>query len=213
VRSGLSVLTELADGIRAVPTGDTGTCWPAVGRVFEEWVDTKGRRADLKAHLRALAPEDAAEVVMRSKEATTHFAWCLLDRPDDGFSLWLHEYKPSRDWLPGYANSVHNHRYHFCTTLLSGAYQHERFTADVNEDATEIRSVAVERSTLCREGISGYLLSHEFHRIPHAEDGTMTFLVKSRMVAPWSLSYDPDTHLSQRHIPMDHRLADLAGRL
>ena len=45
------------------------------------------------------------------------------------------------------------------------------------------------------------------------EDGTVTFLVKSRMVTPWSLSYDPDTGRSQRHIPMRSRLADLAGRL
>jgi hypothetical protein len=218
VCTGLSVLTELADGIRGIPTaGDSRTDiadrWPSVGRLFQDWVRTAGRRADLKAHLGALPPEEAAAVVMRSKEATTHFAWCLLDRPEDGFSLWLHEYKPSRDWLPGYANSVHNHRYHFCTTLLSGAYLHERFTAELDDDATMIRSVTRQRGTLCREGISGYLLSHEFHRIPHAEDGTMTFLVKSRMVAPWSLSYDPDTHLSQRHIPMGHRLAELAGRL
>jgi hypothetical protein len=108
---------------------------------------------------------------------------------------------------------VHNHRYHFCTTLLSGAYLHERFTAELDEQATQIRAVTQQRATTCREGVSGYLLSHEFHRIPEVDDGTMTFLVKSRMVAPWSLSYDPGTGLSQRHIPMHSRLADLPGRL
>lgn len=212
MRPGASTLTELANAIGDVhPPGPDG--WDTVYRVFQDWADTPGRRAELRSYLGNLCSAEKAAVVTRSKEATTHFAWCLLDRPDDGFSLWLHEYKPCLNWLPGYANSVHNHRYHFCTTLLSGAYLHERFTAELDEQRTEIHAVTPERSTMCREGLSGYLLSHEFHRIPHADDGTMTFLVKSRMVAPWSLSYDPGTGLSQRHIPMESRLADLPGRL
>jgi hypothetical protein len=157
--------------------------------------------------------DEAACVVARSKETTTHFAWCLYDRPDDPFSLWLHEYKPSRVWLPGYANSVHNHRYHFCTTLLAGSYLHERFTADLDQTGTVIRSVARVGASRYVVGSGGHLLSHEFHRIPHAADGTMTFLVKSRMVTPWSVSYDPATGLSQQHIPMTTRLAQLGGRL
>jgi hypothetical protein len=210
VRTGLSTLSELADGISGVRTPDD---WRSVDEVFGAWADTPGRRAELKSYLGRLPAAEAAGVAARSKEATTHFAWCLFDRPADPFSLWLHEYKPGRDWLPGYANSVHNHRYHFCTTLLSGAYLHERFTAELDEHAMTIRSVTRQRGTLCAAGARGHLLSHEFHRIPYAEDGTMTFLVKSRMVAPWSLSYDPDTGLSQRHIPMRNRLTDLAGRL
>lgn len=215
MRPRASTLTELADAITSIgPTGpDLAGDWGSVHRVFGEWADSPGRGTELRSYLGALPADEATAVVARSKEATTHFAWCLLDRPGDAFSLWLHEYKPSRDWLPGYANSVHNHRYHFCTTLLSGAYLHERFMAELDERSTVIKSVRKERGMLCGEGISGYLLSHEFHRIPHADDGTMTFLVKSRMVAPWSLSYDPDTGLSQRHIPMDTRLADLPSRL
>jgi hypothetical protein len=212
VRPGASTLTELADAINGVPV-PTADHWYSVHQIFQDWADTPGRRAELRSHLTSLPPAESAEVVARSKEATTHFAWCLFDRPEDGFSLWLHEYKPCRDWLPGYANSVHNHRYHFCTTLLSGAYLHERFTAELDEQATKIRAVTHQRATTCREGVSGYLLSHEFHRIPEVDDGTVTFLVKSRMVAPWSLSYDPGTGLSQRHIPMHSRLADLPGRL
>jgi hypothetical protein len=210
----LPTLTELADAIRGtgVAADDRWTeHWELVQPVFSDWLRVPGRRAELGHQLLALPPDEAAGVVARSKEVTTHFAWCLYDRPGDPFSLWLHEYKPSRDWLPGYANSVHNHRYHFCTALLSGGYTHERFTADV-EDGT-IRSVTRQCGTFCAEGTTGYLLSHEFHRIPHADDGTMTLLVKSRMVAPWSLSYDPSTGLSRRHIPMDSRLAGLAGRL
>lgn len=212
MRTGLSTLTELADAIRAVGMGGAEH-WATVDKTVRDWADAPARRRELRAHLRTLPADEATDVVARSKEATTHFAWCLYDRPGDPFSLWLHEYKPTRSWLPGYANSVHNHRYHFCTTLLAGGYLHERFTAQLDEAGTTIKDVARQRATVFREGAGGFLLSHEFHRIPHADDGTMTFLVKSRMVTPWSLSYDPATKLSQRHIPMRNRLADLAGRI
>ena len=46
-----------------------------------------------------------------------------------------------------------------------------------------------------------------------AADGTMTFLVKSRAVTPWSLSYDPDTGISHRHVPVEDRLEDLTNQL
>ncbi|WP_440901397.1 hypothetical protein [Actinosynnema sp.] len=49
--------------------------------------------------------------------------------------------------------------------------------------------------------------------IPRAIDGTMTFLVKSRAVSPWSLSYDPGTGTSHRHVPVEARWEVLTGRL
>jgi hypothetical protein len=76
-----------------------------------------------------------------------------------------------------------------------------------------VRSSSLLRSTVCRAGASGYLLAHEFHRIPHAEDGTMTLLVKSRSVNPWSLSYDPETRASHRHVPVENRFGDLVDKL
>jgi hypothetical protein len=207
--TGLSTLADLADAIRDVGGAD----WVAIDRTLQEWIDRPGRRRALRTHLHAL-PADAAEaVVARSKETTTHFAWCLRDLPGEEFTLWLHEYKPTRAWLPGYADSVHNHRYHFCTTLLSGSYLHERFTADVNDTGTAIEAVVRIGADRYREGGGGHLLSHEFHRIPVAAEGTLTFLVKSRMVAPWSLSFDPATGLSQQHLPLTTRLAGLAARL
>jgi hypothetical protein len=46
-----------------------------------------------------------------------------------------------------------------------------------------------------------------------AVDGTMTFLVKSRQVTPWSLSWDPLTHESHLHVPVESRLSKLVERL
>jgi hypothetical protein len=211
VRTGSSVLAELAAQLCAAnPSLDD---WAVVDRIFGRWAESKDTCRALRTHLATLPPDEAAAVVARSKEATTHFAWCLRDEPAERFSLWLHEYKPRASWLPGYANSVHNHRYHFCTTIVSGGYQHERFTADVDPTGTEIRSVTRQDGRWCEAGSSGCVLTHEFHRIPVAVEGTMTLLVKSRMRQPWSLSFDPATGLSQRHVPLAGRLAGLAGRL
>ena len=166
-----------------------GTRWTGGSR---RGLERPGLRTDLRAHLLAL-PTDQANGGRsgRSRETTTHFAWCLRDRPDEPFTFWLHEYKEQRDWRAGYADSVHNHRYHFCTTILRGGYQHERYWRRSPADTALIASTELLTSTPCPVGASDSLLASDFHRIPRAVDGTMTFLVKSREVTPWSLSYDP----------------------
>ncbi|MEU4443103.1 hypothetical protein AB0K14_37015 [Actinosynnema sp. NPDC050801] len=210
--TGFSALAELATLI-AVADPPVVDHWGHVERRFQEWAGRPGLRERLRGHLRALSPQDEMRVVAKSRETTTHFAWCLRDEPAEPFTFWLHEYKPQRDWRAGYADSIHNHRYHFCTTILSGSYLHERFTADVADDGGAILSTTLLRSAEAHEGASGTMLAHEFHRIPKAADDTMTFLVKSRAVSPWSLSYDPDTRTSHRHVPVEARLEDLTNNL
>ncbi|NUT50277.1 MAG: hypothetical protein HOV94_23665 [Saccharothrix sp.] len=210
--TGFSALAELATLITVAdpPVVDH---WGHVERRFREWAGRPGLRERLRGHLRALSPQEEMRIVARSRETTTHFAWCLRDEPAEPFTFWLHEYKPQRDWRRGYADSIHNHRYHFCTVILSGSYLHERFTADVADDGRAILSTSLLRSDQAREGASGTMLAHEFHRIPQAADDTMTFLVKSRAVSPWSLSFDPDTRTSHRHVPVEARLEDLTNNL
>ncbi|HJP74291.1 MAG TPA: hypothetical protein VJ914_08485 [Pseudonocardiaceae bacterium] len=208
----LHVLAELASAVRCV-NGPIVDHWSEVNRQFQDWVGQPGLRAELKSYLSDLSSAEFAALIGRSRETTTHFAWCLFAEADDPFSVWLHEYKPQRDWREGYADSVHNHRYHFCTNIISGAYTHERFAAELDATTNLISAVRLLRGTVCPAGTGGFLLADEFHRIPAAEDGTMTLLVKSREVRAWSLSYDPMTHRGYRHIPVENRLDDLVGRL
>jgi hypothetical protein len=207
-----SALEHLAGEIRKIeyPLAEN---WFLTHESFLEWAAQPRLCARIRAHLRELPDDQAAVVISRSRETTTHFAWCLLDEPGDEFSLWLHEYKPQRDWRPGYADSVHNHRYHFCTTLLHGGYLHERYDALVDPVSGLITSADLRRRTDCGTGTSGVLLASEFHRIPSAADNTMTFLVKSRPVNRWSLSYDPATGTSYRHVPVETRLGELTARI
>jgi hypothetical protein len=206
------VLGELAEQLRAAQF-DILSRWGEVDHWFEAWSERPRLRTDLRTHLLALPDEQATAVASRSRETTTHFAWCLRDQPGEPFTFWLHEYKEPRDWRAGYADSVHNHRYHFCTTILRGGYQHERYSAALSPETSLIASTELLTSTPCPVGASESLLASDFHRIPRAVDGTMTFLVKSREVTPWSLSYDPLTHESHRHVPVESRLSQLVNRL
>jgi hypothetical protein len=208
----VSALAELAAQLSRIdePVVDR---WDTVDQCFTSWVSQPGLRANLRNHLLDLPAGEAAAVISRSRETTTHFAWCLRDRAEEPFTFWLHEYKPQRDWRQGYADSVHNHRYHFCTTIVRGGYLHERYLTDVDPTTDTITSAALVHSTPCETGAVSMLLASEFHRIPLARDTTMTFLVKSREVTPWSLSYDPSTGSSHRHVPVESRLDELAGRI
>ncbi len=201
-------LSDLADRVR-----DTDGRWESVHVRFGSWARRPELRSDLRSHLMNLNPLSAGSLIARSRETTTHYAWCLRDRPTEPFSFWLHEYKPQHDWRAGYADSVHNHRYHFCTVLLRGGYLHERFTTTLDDDTGLISSAAMTQRTECGVGTSGFLLASEFHRIPQAADDTMTFLIKSRPVTGWSLSYDPHTGVGQRHVPVESRLEDLTSRI
>jgi hypothetical protein len=192
-----SALGELAEQLRAAEF-DLSSRWDMTDRWFETWAERPGLRTDLRTHLLELPNDQADMVIRRSRETTTHFAWCIRDRPDEPFTFWLHEYKEQRDWRTGYADSVHNHRYHFCTTILRGGYLHERYSAIVEPDTELIASTELLTSTPCPVGAADSLFASDFHRIPKAVDGTMTFLVKSREVTPWSLSYDPLTQESHR---------------
>ncbi|MQA10911.1 MAG: hypothetical protein GEU98_20615 [Pseudonocardiaceae bacterium] len=208
----ISVLAGLAEELRRneYPLAER---WSLVHEWFERRVALPGFRARLREYLRALPADRAGAVANRSRETTTHFAWCLLDEPDDPFSFWLNEYKPQRDWQRGYADSVHNHRYHFCTTILSGSYLHERFDVRLDSETGLIASARLRRRTVAEEGSAGMLLASDFHRIPRAVDNTMTFLVKSRPVYDSSLSYDPVTGTGRRHVPVESRLGELTERI
>ncbi|WP_370945113.1 hypothetical protein AB5J62_39355 [Amycolatopsis sp. cg5] len=208
----VSVLDQLAMQLRDADFPLTDN-WHLVDDWFRPWAAQPGLRQALRRHVRTLQPEPALTVASKSRETTTHFAWCLLDRPEDPFSFWLHEYKPQQDWRHGYADSVHNHRYHFCTTILRGNYVHERYDAELDPKTGLISSATLRQRAVCLVGASGSLQADEFHRIPTAAEDAMTFLVKSRAVRESSLSYDPSTRISHRHVPVEVRLGDLARRI
>lgn len=206
-------LADLAEQLRAEADRLPAQWWLA-HELTSAWV---ARQPDLLCALReqfkVLPAWAKAEVAAGSRETTTHYAWRLVDDPDWPFTFWLHEYKPQRDWWPGYANSVHNHRYHFCTTVLAGAFQHEWHDVQLDATGELSRGVTCRSREIWRPGPVRVVTAEQFHRVARASDGTLTFLVKSRPVRRWSLSVDPATNVSRRHIPVEERIGDLADRI
>ncbi|MFC4942568.1 hypothetical protein [Pseudonocardia sp. GCM10023141] len=180
--------------------------WSAFDAAFRCWASATDPCHAVRRHLADLPPGAAPPMA-----AATHVARCLRDVPDEPFSFWLHTYRPQRDWLRGYAESVHNHRYHLSSTVLSGSYEHERFDVAINARTGLIDQAGLKhRGTYCT-GDAGALLFTEFHRIPAAADGTAALLVKSRAIAPWSLSFDPSRRRGYRHAPAAERVVRLVG--
>jgi hypothetical protein len=188
--------------------------WDVAEQLTARWVaEQTDLLGMLREHLQALPPAVAAALAAGSRETTTHFAWRLVDGAAAPYSFWLHEYKPQRDWWAGYANTVHNHRYHFCTTVLSGGFQHERYDVDLDPSGELVRAITRRGSQMWRPGPVRAITADQFHRLPWADDGTLTFLVKSRPVRDWSVSVDPVTMVSRRHVPVEQRIHDLGSRI
>jgi hypothetical protein len=206
-------LTSLADKL-AVEADRLPRRWELAHAVTAQWLADQPDLLDLlREHFQTLSPLAAAEVAAGSRETTTHFAWLLAAIPQAPYSFWLHEYKPQRDWWQGYANTVHNHRYHFCTTVLTGGFQHEWYEVTFDPTGTLIRDIVCDGCEIWRPGPVQCVTANQFHRLAMATDGTLTFLVKSRAVRGWSTSIDPVTKISRRHVPVEERIHDLANRI
>jgi hypothetical protein len=206
-------IAELADRLSA-EADRYGSQWRHVHRLTSAWFDAQpDLLTELRSRLRALPEPARAELAAASRETTTHFAWRLAGREDLPFSFWLHEYKPQRDWWRGYANSVHNHRYHFCTTVLAGGFQHEWYDVQLDPTGELAREVSCRSSEVWRPGAVRSVTAEEFHRVARATDGTLTFLVKSNPVREWSVSVDPATRVTRRHVPVEVLIANLAERI
>lgn len=206
-------LAGLADALSA-NAGRLVEHWEPVHQQMACWL---GSQQDLLVALReqlaALPPTAAAEIAAGSRETTTHFAWRLVADDELPFSFWLHEYKPRRDWWAGYANSVHNHRYHFCTTVLAGGFQHEWWDVQFDPTGELVREITALDTEVWRPGPVRSVTAERFHRVPRAIDGTLTFLVKSDEVRSWSISVDPATKVSRRHVPVENLVHTLASRI
>lgn len=207
-----SIVAEMAHELRRAEFSLVDR-WCDVNEWFRFRVALPDFRSKLRRYIQTLPSDRAEALISRSRETTTHFAWCVRDEPDEPFTFWLNEYKSQRDWLRGYADSVHNHRYNFCTTLLSGSYLHERYDVRLDPNNGLIAGTCLLERTVTEAGETAVMLVDEFHRIPRVVDNTFTFLVKSRPVYTSSLSFDPLTRTARRHVPVESRLGELTERI
>ena len=163
--------------------------------------------------LRSLVAEvirrDPNRIVRQSRETTTHYKWLLASDEAMCTKLWLHEFKPAGLRRPGYASSVHNHRYPFKAVALAGGYTNKRCHVIFEAETLQIGEIDV----LSREPFlvgTGYALEpDEFHCVDEIQDGTQSLIAEFAAVRSASFSVDPKSDHLIKHVPLENRVRDL----
>ncbi|WP_139128635.1 hypothetical protein [Micromonospora humi] len=131
-----------------------------------------------------LSSDEFYEVDHRSVEKTTHNKWYLGHRRRS-YYVWLHQYQSPAIFAQAgrFAASVHNHRYAFCSLVLSGALTVTRFTIKDDDVA-----VPAETSVL-GVGSTMSLSSDDVHRVDAVEKNTLTLLIQAHESRHYSTRY------------------------
>lgn len=187
--------------------------WRYAAGPLADWSEPGPAPGRVAGFLRQLPAAERAAITERSRETATHFAWCLVDGPDEPFSVWVNEYKDPHRWPASYANSVHNHRYDFCTRILAGGYRHEQYHARLDPGSWRLTEVTLRDQHETEVGTVLVVPAESYHRVPTARSGTMTLLVKMRPRFAHSISFDPATGATQVHIPIEARVDELIDAL
>lgn len=138
----------------------------------------------------------------RSIERSTHFKWFLGGRPGV-YTVWLHEYKSPASFSQAvdFAASVHNHRYGFCSRVLSGALHVSDFVVDVVDAPPRPRDTRTVRRG------DTMILSHEdVHRVDRVDPGTCTLLVQGPAARGFSTRYEVATGRAHHLYDLQHKL-------
>lgn len=152
---------------------------------------------------------DPQQVVQWSRETTTHYKWMLASDRVEGTKVWLHEFKPASERRPGYAASVHNHRYPFTAIAVAGGYSNVRYDVGFDPGSLRVERCDVIDLRRIREGLSYSMTPEEYHAVDDIEDGTKTLIMEFAAVSATSFSYDLTGDQMTRHVTLEARLESL----
>jgi hypothetical protein len=171
------------------------------------WDDTEA----LKWLVAAQIMLDPQRVASQSRETTTHFKWLLACDRSHRRKIWLHEFKPACERRPGYASTVHNHRYPFTVVTLSGGYTNKRYRVAYEETSLRVTSCDVVRSEELLQGSTYSMQPDEYHSVDDIEDGTQTLIMEQAAVttASYSLELEQRGDRMTKHVPLEVRVRSL----
>lgn len=153
--------------------------------------------------------QDVQRVARLSRETTTHYKWLLAADRLQGTKVWLHEFKPSSERRPGYAATIHNHRYPFTTVALSGGYLNLRYDVVFDPDSLVVERCEVIGSTHLTPGQTYSIEPDEYHYVDQIEDGTKTLIMEFAPTSQASFSFDRGGDRVTEHLALDARLRNL----
>jgi hypothetical protein len=171
------------------------------------WNDTEALRWLVAAQIKL----DPQRVASQSRETTTHFKWLLACDRARGSKVWLHEFKPPCERRPGYASTVHNHRYPFAAVALSGGYTNKRYRVAYEQRSLRVISCDLVHSDELLAGSAYTMQPDEYHSVDDIEDGTTTLVLEHAAVAAvsYSLELEQRGDRMTKHVPLEVRVKDL----
>lgn len=152
----------------------------------------------------ARSREQLEQIADRSLERTTHYKWFLGARPGK-YTVWLHEYKSPELFARAmdFAASVHNHRYGFCSCVLSGALHVSEFIIGGPGEPIELSGTRT-----LRQGETMILSQEDVHRVDRVEPYTFTLLVQGPPARNFSTCYDVPSGRGRRVYDLQSRLPE-----
>lgn len=159
-----------------------------------------GRSVELSeevgSRLGMATPAAVADMMLTSREVSTHYKWLIAADPQHRWKVWLHQYRDDRVAGTAYADVPHNHRYDFVSLLLVGGYRDLRYVQ--GEEANQLRvGTKYEIGTSQTVAVD----HREIHSLTAVLPGTISLFVQGQVRAEYSTSYGPDGPL--RHSSLE----------
>ncbi|MBN2982515.1 MULTISPECIES: hypothetical protein [Cohnella] len=117
----------------------------------------------------------------------------------NGPRMRLH-YWPENKWP---FESIHDHRFHFCSAILCGSYTHEKY--EVKKTVGDQVELELTEKTLMRAGDVYYFPAGSFHRVLPSEELTLSLIIRSGAVLPFSRVIDPETKILRHAHGAQHK--------
>lgn len=203
-----TLLTHLIEGVDTTPPHAPASAWSQLLRTHA------ADRATLGEDLIHYISSHEEELGKDARETTTHYVWRLHSARPGGPGIYLNEFKELDRQTPGYAKTVHNHRYNFAALVLHGGYTQETYHVELHGQTLD--RALVERGVSTSRLSAGQWneVEHQsFHRIVNVAPSTFTLLLKGAPHLEYSLSVDERTGVVRRHIPVEARASALGESL
>jgi hypothetical protein len=169
------------------------------------WDDTEALRWLVAAQITV----DPQRVASQSRETSTHFKWLVACDRARGSKVWLHEFKPACERRPGFASTVHNHRYSFTVVALCGGYTNKRYRIAYEPSTLRVTSCDLACSEELVEGSTYSMEPDEYHVIDDIEEGTQTLVLEHAAAATVSYSLERRGDRMTKHVPLEVRVRNL----
>lgn len=201
-------MTEsFADYLASLNTLD----WSELSSTYTS-VDKLLRHLDSQRHLliKYLEMTDHKELIRRidlSHELTTHYKWFIHKDISARYSVWIHEYKNKALRRLGYAGVLHDHRYWFSSLVLCGGFTHTFYSLNKSLDASSFDERWVGDEKRFIRGNVYTMNPDMIHSIEEIEDPTITLVIRSKAIKPYSNEYDLNSKSIVHHYPLPTRAA------